>query len=417
MNNPSMKDPNVKNSQQNYSPEGDSQHNFDVVVVGGGMIGVAAALGLVQAGFTVALVESKPVSDAELTEYSDEDEPSLRISALSCRSVNLLKKLGAWLPDDRMRATPYRQLETWEYEAWAIRFDAASLGMPELGVMLENSVVQAAIWQQLAVLNLAVYAPDRLERMTATPDGYCLTLGSQQRLSARLVIGADGADSKVRQFANIGVTGWDYRQACLSMIVQTDNLPSDTTWQQFFPTGPRAFLPLYGRYASLAWYDHQSRIQQLATMPIEQLTAEVMKAFPTRLGEVKVLKTGAFPLTRRHAQAYVRDSVVLIGDAAHTINPLAGQGANLGYRDLEELLSVLIEARDKGERWWSVQSLLPYQRNRRADNFLMQTGMDFFYTAFSHPSLVARIARNAMLIAAERAGIVKKQVLKYALGF
>jgi 2-octaprenyl-3-methyl-6-methoxy-1,4-benzoquinol hydroxylase len=241
-------------------------------------------------------------------------------------------------------------------------------------------------------------------------------LDSSQTLQARLVVGADGANSQVRKLAAIGTSGWQYRQSCMLITVQTGAPQQDVTWQQFYSSGPRAFLPLYDDWASLVWYDSPQRIRQLQALPMVQLEREVTAAFPQRLGAIKAHAAGSFPLVRRHAQCYVKPGLALIGDAAHTINPLAGQGVNLGYRDVDALLEVLLEARGLGEDWGSEEVLKRYQRRRRTDNLMMQSSMDLFYTAFSNDLAPLAVIRNLALMAAQRAGKLKEQALKYALG-
>ena len=147
-----------------------------------------------------------------------------------------------------------------------------------------------------------------------------------------------------------------------------------------------------------------------------QLLQEITAHFPKRLGSVTPMSAGAFPLTRRHALQYVQPGLALVGDAAHTIHPLAGQGVNLGYRDVDALLDILAEARGRGEAWSSLPVLKRYQARRRADNFIMQSGMDLFYAGFSNDLAPVRVLRNIGLMAAERAGVLKRQALKYALG-
>lgn len=390
-----------------------SDNSFDAVVVGGGMVGAAAALGLAQQGFSVALIENQ--SPAEFDASAPVD---LRISAIGCASVRFLKKLGAWPAIEQMRSAPYRRLETWENDGSKVVFDAASLGLPELGFMVENRVLQLALWQQFASLpNLTCFCPSKLRHLLQHEDkSWSLQLTTGEVVKGRLVIAADGANSLVRQLAGIGVDGWQYRQNCMLINVETSSPDQDTTWQQFFPSGPRAFLPLFGHNASLVWYDSPQRIRYLQSLNMKQLTDEVKKAFPARLGEVKALASGAFPLVRRHAQRYVLPGLALVGDAAHTINPLAGQGVNLGYRDVEALLDVLVKARERDEQWAEERVLLRYQRQRRLDNLLMQSGMDLFYTAFSNDLPPVKILRNLALMTAQRAGAVKTKALKYALG-
>ncbi|CNK87480.1 3-demethoxyubiquinol 3-hydroxylase [Yersinia pseudotuberculosis] len=389
-----------------------SQPNYDVVVVGGGMVGAAAALGLAQIGWSVALLEH----DAPAP-FDKDSVPDLRVSALGCTSVALLKQLGAWPQVQQMRYAPYRRLETWEQPGSQVVFDAASLSLPELGFMVENRILQLALWQQFAECpNLMLLCPSRLQSMVRIDDYWKVTLNEQEEIQGRLVIGADGANSLVRRLAGIGTSGWQYRQSCMLITVETDVMQQDTTWQQFFPTGPRAFLPLFDHWASLVWYDSPQRIRQLQAMSMAQLSQEIAAFFPSRLGAVKAIAAGAFPLVRRHAQQYVKPGLVLLGDAAHTINPLAGQGVNLGYRDVDALLEVLSQARELAEPWHSEQVLLRYQRRRRTDNLMMQSGMDLFYTAFSNDLPAVKFARNLALMVAQRAGKLKEHALRYALG-
>ncbi|RJT56264.1 3-demethoxyubiquinol 3-hydroxylase [Rahnella variigena] len=390
-----------------------SEKTFDAVIVGGGMVGAAAALGLAKQGLQVALIENEAPAGFDPSAPAD-----LRISAIGCASARFLQKLGAWGSVEKMRSVPYRRLETWEVDGSEVKFDAQSLGLPELGFMVENRVLQLALWQQFdALTNLTRFCPAKLRHLLQHDDKtWSLQLTTGDLLRAKLVIAADGANSLVRQLAGIGVDGWEYRQHCMLINVETETSDQDVTWQQFFPSGPRAFLPLFGNQASLVWYDSPQRIRYLKTLNMQQLTTEVMQAFPARLGTVKALSAGAFPLVRRHAQRYVLPGLALVGDAAHTINPLAGQGVNLGYRDVEALLSVLEKARDHDEAWSSEKVLLGYQRQRRLDNLLMQSGMDLFYTAFSNDLPPVKALRNLALMTAQRAGALKTKALKYALG-
>lgn len=409
------------NNKQKISVAADTQtvitengviNSYDAVVVGGGMVGAAAALGLAQAGWSVAVIE--PEAPAEFVKNSP---PDVRVSAIGCAAVNLFKSLNAWDAVVQMRVTPYRRLETWEWPEARVEFDAAELGLTELGYMVENNLLQLGLWQQFAGQpRLELFCPTALQTMQNNGNEWTLTLTDGRRLMAPLVIGADGANSQVRQLAGIGITGWQYRQSCLLITAKSDQPQQDTTWQQFTPAGPRAFLPLFDQWVCLVWYDSPTRIKELQAMSLLQLSQELHNEFPQRLGKVEVTATGSFPLIRRHAQRYYKQGVVLLGDAAHTINPLAGQGVNLGYRDVEALLAVLVAAKAQGEEFASDQVLARYQRRRMADNLLMQTGMDFFYKGFSNEITSLRIVRNLALMAAQRSGKLKDWALKYALG-
>jgi 2-octaprenyl-3-methyl-6-methoxy-1,4-benzoquinol hydroxylase len=384
---------------------------WDVTVVGGGMVGAALASGLAAQGFKVAVLEQH-----EPAEFDASSNPDVRISAIGAASAALLKQLDVWPLIQRMRCTPYRKLETWEWHTAQVSFDAQSLGLPELGYMVENSVLQRALWQRLQQQGVELISPARLQAMQPGNGGWQLTLDNGDRLLTKLVVGADGANSQVRQLAGMGIRGWNYAQSCMLISVRCEQDAGDCTWQQFTPDGPRAFLPLFDRWASLVWYDSPARIRQLQAMNMAQLGQQIATHFPARLGKVTPVSAGSFPLVRRHATRYVLPGLALVGDAAHTINPLAGQGVNLGYRDVDALIDTLVASRDRAENWASEGVLKRYQRKRQKDNLLMQSGMDLFYFAFSTPVAPLRIVRNLGLMVAERSGVLKRQALKYALG-
>ncbi len=382
-----------------------------IVIVGGGMVGAALACGLAQRGFTVTVVEAgaPPVFDPA-------SSPDLRISAISAGSVALLQRLEVWESVLAMRAFPYRRLETWEWEQAVVAFDAAMVGLPALGYMVENNVLQFALWQRLQQLKISVISSAVVTELTPDDDGWGLTLDDGRRLHAGLVIGADGASSRVRQLAGIDVNSHEYAQHCMLISVQCAQPPGETTWQQFTPAGPRALLPLFDNWASLVWYDSPDRIYQLQQMTMERLEEEIIRHFPKRAGRVVPLAAGAFPLIRRHARRYVLPGLALAGDAAHTIHPLAGQGVNLGYRDVDALIDVLTRARDCQRVWTDEETLLRYQRKRRFDNQLMQSGMDLFHVAFGNSLTLPGVLRNLAMKAAGCSGPLKRQLLRYSLG-
>ncbi|MCD9485161.1 2-octaprenyl-3-methyl-6-methoxy-1,4-benzoquinol hydroxylase [Photobacterium phosphoreum] len=382
---------------------------YDVIVAGGGMVGAAAAIGLAQQGLDVAVIEGYAPAP-----FATEQAMDLRVSAISPHSVTLLEQLGAWQAVLAMRLCPFMRLETWEHPECRTRFNADEMQLQQLGYIVENRVIQLALWQQFEHYdNITVLCPATMVAATAIDDGYQIELDDGSLLNCGLLIGADGANSQVRQQANIGITAWDYRQHCMLINIATTLPQQDITWQQFTPAGPRSFLPLAGHQGSLVWYDSPARIRQLSAMPAAQLHAEIVATFPPELGEFTVLNHGSFPLTRRHAQTYYKPHVVLLGDAAHTINPLAGQGVNLGFKDVACLLEKISQA---GNDWQQPQVLAHYERCRRPDNLIMQTGMDFFYATFSNNIGPLKLLRNASLRVADHTGAIKKHVLKYAMG-
>lgn len=390
-------------------------NKYDIAVIGGGMVGAAVAVGFAKQGRSVVLVESTKPKVFDAAQAMD-----IRVSAISHQSVELLDSLGAWSEIKSMRVCPYRRLETWEHPECRTRFNSDELSLDQLGYIVENRLIQLGLWQVFSQYeNLTVMCPERLKAIEFA-DVNLVTLESGAQFEANWVIGADGANSKVRQLAGIGVTAWDYRQHCMLINVKTELPQQDITWQQFTPSGPRSFLPLCSLsnddgqvvgQGSLVWYDSPKRIKQLCAMGKPQLREEILRHFPAELGDIEVLQFGSFPLTRRHAQSYSSKNCVLVGDSAHTINPLAGQGVNLGFKDVDVLLSVT-EHQEKLED----TLLAKYERARRPDNLLMQTGMDFFYKGFSNDLGPLKFVRNAALKLAENSGPIKAQVLKYALG-
>ncbi|MGF1695003.1 2-octaprenyl-3-methyl-6-methoxy-1,4-benzoquinol hydroxylase [Vibrio lamellibrachiae] len=378
---------------------------YEIAVVGGGMVGAAVALGFAKQGREVVVIENKQPEN-----YDAEQPHDIRVSAISHASVSLLQRLGAWQHTLAMRVCPYKRLETWEHPECRTRFHSDSLGLTELGYIVENRLIQLGLWKEFSNhSNLTVLCPEQLKGIEFGSTNL-VTLESGEQFEAEWVIGADGANSQVRQLAGIGITAWDYRQHCMLINVETEKDQQDITWQQFLPSGPRSFLPLPGKNGSLVWYDSPKRIRQLNAMDNDTLKEQILSHFPAELGGIKVIDSGSFPLTRRHAQQYIKNRCILVGDAAHTINPLAGQGVNLGFRDVVVLL-------DESEgQVIASEHLAKYEKQRRRDNLLMQTGMDVFYKGFRSQNPVTKLVRNGLLKLADNSGALKNEVLKYAVG-
>ncbi|XQW86141.1 FAD-dependent oxidoreductase [Thalassotalea piscium] len=386
--------------------------SFDCIIVGGGMVGAASALSIAQLGLTVALVDKAPPEDFQNTQAYD-----LRVSAISLSSEYLLTSLDAWQLIQSMRSCPYQRLGVWEQERAYTEFNAQSIAQSHLGHIVENRVIQLALWQQISVSSeVTLFCPDSVVKFEQNESDIIVTLANEQ-LKAKMLLGADGANSAIRQQAGIGLTGWDYQQAAMLINVETELNQQNITWQQFRPSGPVAMLPLAGNFASLVWYHSKAEIQRLASLTNAQLSVEVNHAFPEKLGGIKkVLAKGAFPLTRRHANSYQQGKVLLIGDAAHTINPLAGQGVNLGFKDVLALKNVIATAIGNGECWHDEKVLSRYEQQRRKDNLLMMSTMDAFYGIYSHPSGLIKSIRNTGLSLINKSSFVKKKALAYACG-
>ena len=387
---------------------------FDCVVVGGGMVGAASALSLADLGLKVAVVER-----SEPKEYSSDQALDLRVSAISLSSEQLLKQLGAWQQLTQWRVCPYKRLGVWEFEQSYTEFNSKDIMQPHLGHIIENRLVQLSLWQQIKQHgNIELLCPETLlgiEQNTAEHSYAILTLSSQI-IAAKLILATDGANSQVRKLANIGTTGWDYAQSAMLINVRTEKPQQNITWQQYFQTGPVAMLPLLDNNASLVWYHEKAEINRLSSLSNDALQTEIMQNFPPKLGNVEVVTKASFGLTRRHANQYIKGRVILLGDAAHTINPMAGQGVNLGFKDVKALQTVFAEAIGNGKAWNKPSVIAKYEQKRRKDNLLMMTAMDALYLSFGHVSPVVKLARNAALFSVNKLPSLKKKALAYACG-
>ncbi|HDZ38931.1 MAG TPA: ubiquinone biosynthesis protein UbiH [Marinobacter sp.] len=405
---------------------------FDIVIVGAGMVGAALATGLGREGFSVAMIDRAPAPT-----FDPEAEPDIRVSALSAGSERYLQSLGAWNHILGMRATPYRRLAVWDETRHPlsnllprtsnrVEFSAAELNAAHLGHIVENSVTQQGLWQAAeAEPSVTVLAGSGVSGIAETVDHATVTLENNRQLTAALVIGADGAQSRVRDMAGIGVTRNQYAQQAMIISVRYRGQVQDITWQGFYPSGPRAFLPLYSAgsdypgesRASLVWYDSSQEIARLKRLGSDALMAEIQQGFPKELPPLTHIESRAsFPIARQHAKQYSAGRIVLTGDAAHTINPLAGQGVNLGFQDAQCLQNVLKEARRAGTDLAGPSVLARYEQQRRPANRRMMLAMDAFYHLFSNQTPPLHLLRNVGLGTARALPFARNYVARYAMG-
>ncbi|WP_218309411.1 FAD-dependent monooxygenase [Alteromonas antoniana] len=390
---------------------------YDFCINGGGMVGASLALGLAQQGYHIALVETTVPAP-----FESNSGPDLRVSAISEHSVDILRALGAWKHIEAMRVKPYTGLAVWEDEGSETVFSAESVNLPQLGYFVENRILQLGCYEALKGYdNVTWYTQSPVASFDFNAgDASTLTLADGTTVEAQWVVGADGARSAVRMAADIGTSGWQYEQQALGVTVKMHQPVEAVTWQRFYPSGPRAFLPMYDNFASLIWYDDANTVAELKGLSNEALKARILSAFPDRLmagnNDFTIQGKAAFPLTRSHASAYVTPSVILAGDAAHTINPLAGQGVNLGFRDIESLLALTAGNTDISQLAFYRALKAKYEKPRQRDNALMMAGMDSFYLLFSNNSGPLKWIRNQLLTVADKVKPAKREVLKYALG-
>ncbi|SIS53690.1 UbiH/UbiF/VisC/COQ6 family ubiquinone biosynthesis hydroxylase [Neptunomonas antarctica] len=388
---------------------------YDVVIVGGGMVGSALACALGNTPLKVAVIETQlPV------EFESGQPHDLRVSALSIASENILKSIGGWQGIMQRRACPYQRMKVWEVsqEQAATLFDSVDLQYDHLGYIVENRIIQLALIEQMKTLdNIELITPAQTHKIDYSPGSSIVELEDGRQLVAKLLVAADGGGSRVRQAAGIGVQKWDYEQQALVVSVETNFPQQDITWQQFTPTGPLAFLPLSGQHASLVWYNTPHEVKRLMACTDEQFLSELTARFPDALGSIKtLLGRGSFPLCRQHAQQYIKEGVVLVGDAAHMIHPLAGQGVNIGLLDAAALAQELLEALVEGADISSLAVLSGYEKHRRRHNLVMMQAMDLFYRVFSNDILPLKILRNVGLGVAGKAFPLKRKVMAFAMG-
>lgn len=388
------------------------KQQFDVVIVGGGMVGAAVACCLGDSELKVAVIESQVPES-----FAPEQPHDLRVSALSIASKKILEAVGAWQGIENRRCCPFKRMRVWE-TAGDTTFNSDDIRYPELGYIVENRITQLALLERLpAFSNVQLMMPATITKISYDGEGAEITLEEGQVLSAKLLVAADGGQSRVRQSVGIGVTSWDYNQHALVIYIETAYPQQDITWQRFVSSGPQAFLPLTGPYGSLVWYQSPDEVRRLKALSYDQLKAELVAAFPDCLGEVKqILGVASFPLKRQHAQRYIKPGVALVGDAAHMINPLAGQGVNIGLLDAAALAEVLIQASQHGKDIAGLAVLQRYESLRRNENLKMMTVMDVFYRFFSNDILPVKVLRNLGLGLAQRIGPARIKVMKAAMG-
>ncbi|MEJ2310086.1 MAG: UbiH/UbiF/VisC/COQ6 family ubiquinone biosynthesis hydroxylase [Gammaproteobacteria bacterium] len=388
--------------------------DFDIVIAGGGMVGAAVACALCGNGLRIAVVEKQ----APPLDWPRE-EIDLRVSAINHASQHLLENIGAWDAIRERGIQPYREMRVWDQPSIGdIHFDSAAIGESDLGHIIQNRAIQAALWERMqACDDIALLTPAVITQMDEEPGGLSLLLDDGSRLACRLAVAADGASSRLRDMAGISVDVHDFHQFALVTTVATPDGHAETAWQRFLPNGPLAFLPVSPTHCSIVWSTTGEESQQLLEMHNDDFCAALREASGGRLGTLVCDGARArFPLRSQHAESYLAPRLVLVGDAAHQIHPLAGQGVNLGLRDAAVLAGVILSAKEAGEPWHARPVLRRYERARRGDNELTRKSMEAFNGLFSNSILPLRLLRNLGLGAADRSAIAKRLFMQHALG-
>ncbi|MGI2136770.1 FAD-dependent monooxygenase [Shewanella baltica] len=390
-----------------------SSQAYDIAIVGGGMVGLATAIGLAQANLNVVVIDAGH-TDAVI------GEPRLRVSAINKASQRLLENLGAWTYLDTSRATPYQKMAVWDKDGFGkIAFDANSISETSLGAIIENDAISYALAKRVGEFdNITHIENQRLERIAFGEREAWLTLANGDNVSAALVIAADGANSWVREQCKIPLTFWDYGHHAIVATIRTEMPHFATARQVFLQDGPLAFLPLYeDNLCSIVWSVPPERANELLAMDKVQFERNLTAAFDGRLGICQLeSERQAFPLRMRYARHFARHRLVLAGDAAHTIHPLAGQGVNLGFLDAASIIEVISELQQAGKDIGDYAQLRALERWRKADAMEMIAAMEGFKRLFEGTNPLKKAIRDLGLNLVDNVAGLKTVFIQQAMG-
>jgi len=389
-----------------------SRARLDVAVVGAGVVGAACALALARAGLEVALVELRP-APRWLAE-----RPDLRVFALAPDNVVLLDGLGVWPQVLAARAQPYRRMRVWDAGGGdELCFDAAALARDELGWIVENGLLVDRLWSALAAAGVQLHCPAKVEAMEQDEAGVRLRLDDGTRLEARLAVAADGAASELRRLAGLEVDAHDYGQRGVVAFIDTEHPHEETAWQRFLPTGPLALLPFAEGRSSIVWTLPDAEAARVLALDDAAFAVELTDASAARLGRaMPVSERAAFPLRRQLVRQQVAARVLVLGDAAHVVHPLAGQGVNLGLRDVAALQSEVRSALERRVDWAAPHRLQRWARRRRSDNTVSAYAFEGINRLFSNADPLAVLARGPLLGLAGKLPPLRRALWRHAAG-
>lgn len=402
-----------------------SARHFDIVIAGGGMVGLALACALRNSAYEIALIEVRecpaPVAPSDSAAVGFDP----RVSALTVASQQFFSALGVWPAIVEQRACAFDRMHVWDAAgSAAIDFNARDLRQSLLGHIVENRVtLQALLAAVKASHNITLYCPQSVQNadFDATESQPAqLQLQSGEQLTTQLLVAADGGQSRVRELAGFSTRQWSYGQRAIVTTVRMQQPHQRTARQRFLPTGPLAFLPLPDseqKCCSIVWSATDEHADALLKLDDEAFARALVEAFEHRLGTVHELaRRYSFPLQQRHSTRYVKPGVALLGDAAHVIHPLAGQGANLGIQDVQVLAEELQRALDRGVQPGAMHVLERYQRRRMGSNLLMMGAVEGFKRLFAESSLPVRWLRNTGMRQLNTLAPIKQRIMRQAMG-
>ncbi len=385
----------------------------DVVIVGGGMVGLSLALSLHQNGLQVAVIEAREINHKHLSS----DRVETRVSAVNHTSKRLLQDLGVWNAIKSNRISPYYQMCVWDdVPSESITISAEEISEHSLGNIVENDVITQALIAEISNTGIEIFTNQKIEKIQKNGNTELVVL-ADKIIETSLIVGADGANSFVRDYFNFETKVKPYKHTAIVATLELEKQHNQTAYQRFYNKGVLAFLPLENpNRASIVWSVKTDYADFLMSLADEKFELELAKAINNTLGEVKLLsKRFSFELVQRHAKSYIKSNVVLVGDAAHTIHPLAGQGVNIGFKDVIALSKVVSEAFAKGRLIGHISTLDKYQRERKLDNTKMIALMKAFKEVFGSENDYIKKARRAGFEFVDKNSIVKSLVVKQAL--
>ncbi len=394
---------------------------FDILIAGGGMVGLTIALMLSQGG-TNDQLRITLVDAGKRPSFSPGQDVSLRVSAIASGTASLLAGLGAWDSIAGTRACPYRDMRVWDAMGSVegpetLRFEAAEFAVPQLGFIVENILIQDALLSLLDSTNVSINFESSIRSVRKCGDRYVVEYGNGETMTPELLIAADGASSFVRNSAGIAVRSWKYPQTAFVTHLQPEASHRNIAWQRFLANGPVALLPLSDGRVSTVWTTTPEQAEELSNMPEDQMAALLIDATDSVLGKLSASgPCGSFPLKSQHADRYVLDGLALVGDAAHAVHPLAGQGANLGLADARVLADVIAGALAGGEHPGDLPILRRYERARKVANKSMLHFINGLNRLFSNESTPLARLRGAGMALFNKSGPIREYAVQVALG-
>jgi len=388
------------------------QH-VDIAIVGGGIVGLTLAAALKNSELSIAVID-KAACYQPLSE-----KPTARVSAINQANIKALKQFDVWNYLQQDRANPYTDMHVWDKDSFGdIHFSCGEMGSDALGIIVENQALVNALAEAGEAQSNVQLVTAGIERVLAGPNQTMLMLDNDEVLSCRLLVGADGANSFVRKQAGLPITFKDYEHTAIVANIKTDEPHNSVARQAFTPTGPLALLPMVApNVCSIVWSQTPEQAASLMALDDEAFCNALTAASNSKLGmTVLETKRSAFPLTMRYARQWAKDGVVLIGDAAHTIHPLAGQGANLGMQDALVLAETLSSLNASGKDIGLYKNLRSYERSRKTEAMKMIAAMDGFKFLFDGNGPFKKLLRGIGLSATDRLGTIKNAFVSHAMG-